>query len=187
MSDRKRLDWASVLERLEQIQRDLERAGTPSAERVREILEQRAGRLAKAEGTGESPLADMLVVFTLSGERYAFPVSEVTGILDEVQLTPVPDAALGVAGVAQVRGEILPVYRLHERLGLAGTDASRARQVLLMEVGGRRFAVQADGVDEVRTVNPADRRPARDSADIAWMTEDLVRVLNSASLWTKES
>jgi purine-binding chemotaxis protein CheW len=186
MSEGKLMDWTGAIERLKRIGESLEQAGVPTADRTHKILEERAARLAKAEDAAAPLAADMLIIFGLAGERYAFPVSEVTGILSEFRLTPVPGAPRGIAGIMQVRGDIWPVYRLHERLGLPDGAASGPGVVLLMQTEGGRRGVQADGVEEIRAVNQRERRPGGDGLHVAWMTDDLVRVLDSASLWTKE-
>ena len=183
----KNIDWAGALRRLGQIRESIEEAGRTKHDRAFEIFQERARRLAQPNQAAAELASDMLVVFRLAGERFAFRVSEVTEILPEFKLTPVPGAPAAIAGVIQVRGEIRLVYRLHAQLGLPEDPGNSSTTVLLLQAGDRRFGVQVEAVDEIRAVGSGDRRLPGESKHIAWVTKDLVRILDTNSLWKKDA
>ncbi len=185
---KKRLDWAAALARLPRTQAILDQAENPSPEALERVYNERAKRLAQADDSADNlQQAEMLMVFRLGEERYAFPISEVTEVLPEAKLAPVPGAPPFVAGVIQVRGEIRPIYNLQRQLGFAGTAAEPGGEVILMRGGRSPFGVRVDAIEEIRRVLKDDRRFAGNSSHVAWMTDDLVRVLNIGTLGEKES
>lgn len=184
---RKRLDWTGALARLARVQESLDRAENPSPDFLARIYNERAKRLAQADDSADHLQFEMLMVFRLGEERYAFPISEVTEVLPGSKLAPVPGAPPFVAGVIQVRGEIRPIYNLQRQLGIAETRTDAGGEVILLRGGGSPFGVRVDGVDEIRRVRKDDRQLAGKSSHVAWMTDDLVRVLNTGMLREKES
>lgn len=68
-------------------------------------------RLAGATG------AEDLLAIRVGGDAYAMRLRDIGGIVARPTVMPVPAAAPGVLGIAGVRGEIVPVYRLADFLG----------------------------------------------------------------------
>jgi purine-binding chemotaxis protein CheW len=184
----KSLDWAAALARLAQTQESLDRAENPSPDALARTYEERAKRLAQPSDSADNlEQAETLMVFRLGQERFAFPVSEVIEVLRETKLASVPGAPPSIAGLIQVRGEIRPVYNLHRQLGIAPTTADASGEVILLRGGRSPFGVQADAVEEIRRVMKDDRKLEGNSSRVAWMTDDLVRVLNTEMLREMES
>ena len=68
-----------------------------------------------------------------------------------MEACPIPGMAGPVEGVINLRGEIIPVLRIHLVLGSRETqeDNSRKKRVIILESGEGRFGIV---VDEVRDV-----------------------------------
>ena len=90
-----------------------------------------------------------LVTFSLSGEELAFPISLVQEIVRPPVMTRVPNAPAYMEGIANLRGNILPVINLRERLGLAFREADDATRVVVLDCGGTSTGVIVDAVSEV--------------------------------------
>ncbi len=179
----KSLDWAGARARLDEIRRSLEQAEKPALEEVRAVYRERARHLKVPEVAIEAPgAANRLLVFRLGEERYALPASMLVEILKDVNIAPVPGAPPSVAGLIQVRGEIRPVYDLARQIGAART-AEGAGFMLLLREGRRDFAVTVDAVEEIRMVMENEPKQAGQKPRVAWVTGDLVSVLNGESLW----
>jgi purine-binding chemotaxis protein CheW len=81
------------------------------------------------------------LAFELSTETYAVPIGAVREILKVPLITSVPRVAEHVLGVMNVRGEMLPVYDLKQRLNLDSTphrvsgpaDVPRETRVVLLK------------------------------------------------------
>ena len=59
-----------------------------------------------------------LVGFRIGEVSYAIPIGAVRGIINPVPLTALPHPPPAVAGVADHRGEVVPVVNLRTRFGL---------------------------------------------------------------------
>ncbi len=92
-----------------------------------------------------------LVTFRLGREHYGVPVGKVKEIIRPMEACPIPGMAGPVEGVINLRGEIIPVLRIHLVLGSRETeeDSSRKQRVIILESGEGRFGIV---VDEVRDV-----------------------------------
>jgi len=92
-----------------------------------------------------------LVTFRLGREHYGIPVGKVKEIIRPMEACPIPGMAGPVEGVINLRGEIIPVLRIHLVLGSRETeeDSSRRQRVIILESGEGRFGIV---VDEVRDV-----------------------------------
>lgn len=63
-----------------------------------------------------------LVVFKLKGEEYALRIEMIKEVVLTPKVTPVPQTAGHVRGVANIRGNILAIVDLEARLGLDRVD-----------------------------------------------------------------
>ncbi len=97
------------------------------------------------------------LAFRLATETYAVPIADVREIVKVPLLTEVPRGQKGLLGVMNLRGEVLPVYDVKLRLGLADQapvvsgpdDVPRAARVVLMRDTLGDAGVLVDGVEEV--------------------------------------
>jgi purine-binding chemotaxis protein CheW len=128
-----------------------------------------------------------LVGFVVGDVAYAVPIDSVREIVNPLPLTELPHAPPTIAGVADHRGEIVPVVELRARFGLsAHPDPKRAKWILI-DVGGRGVALSVDRVTEVFGTLGADVKPApalgsgdnlRGIAGIVSRSEGLVFILD---------
>ncbi|HSM35360.1 MAG TPA: chemotaxis protein CheW [Longimicrobiales bacterium] len=97
------------------------------------------------EQAAAGPTGPMLLILMCGGEEYGIPVEQVREVVEAPQVTRVPLAPKHVAGVAAVRGDILPVVDLGERLHARPTvEAIRMVTVDAGEMG--RVGLLADDV-----------------------------------------
>jgi purine-binding chemotaxis protein CheW len=59
----------------------------------------------------------------VASEAYAIPVTQVSGVSELGQVTPVPGSPPGVLGVRNLRGHLVPVIDLAVMLGVSRVDA----------------------------------------------------------------
>lgn len=88
------------------------------------------------------------VVVRVAGSRWFVPVASVVEVLRAPTLIRLPGAPATVTGVVNHRGRVLTVADPVRALGLPG-DGAGAGDLLVVELGGRRFAVAVDGVIEL--------------------------------------
>jgi purine-binding chemotaxis protein CheW len=76
----------------------------------------------------------------------------------------VPGAPAAVAGVVNIRGQLLTAVDTRHLLGQPATDAPT--MVIVVEVGGRRVALAVDEVDDLVVVPMESLEPAEPEAGI---------------------
>jgi purine-binding chemotaxis protein CheW len=123
-------------------------------------------------------VSERYVSFLLGTDRYCVPVNKVLQIVRPEGLMAVPQSLSFVAGVINLRGDVVPVVNLKERLGLDGAVpdpllASRAR-VVIVRMGNRLCGLQ---VDEVREIVAIDESAAGGESQADGVRAQFVRAV----------
>jgi purine-binding chemotaxis protein CheW len=184
-----KIDWARVRRRLARAIEMTEAAERLSPERARAVMDERARALACAPAQPVRVGTVEVVVFSLGGERYAVETGHVREVRALTDLTPLPGAGDLVAGVTNLRGQILVVFDLRGLFGAArgDRDAEGARVVVLGS-GRAELGILADAVHEVAVLREDELRPAESlGADGGWdcvrgVTAEGLLVLDGAAL-----
>lgn len=145
-----RIDWAQLRERLARARQATEDALQLSPDRARALLAERARVLARVPP--RAPHAGEVlgvVTFSLADERYAVETRHVCEVVRPGELTPVPGAPDVLAGLLNLRGDILAVFDLRRFFGVAAQGLTELSRVVVL--GGERieFGMLADAVHEV--------------------------------------
>lgn len=95
--------------------------------------------------------AKNLVSFLVGDVRYAVDIHLVREIVNPLPMVALPHAPAEVIGVADHRGDVLPVVDLRVRFGLGGGDVTRRTKWIIVRVPGRdqSFALVVDAVTAV--------------------------------------
>ena len=101
-----------------------------------------------------------LVGFVVGDVHYALSIALVREIANPLTLVALPRAPDSVVGVADYRGEVVPVVDLRIRFGIGAVPATRRTKWILADVGGRVVALVVDGVTDVFGTGGAALRPA---------------------------
>lgn len=92
---------------------------------------------------------NQLVIFDLNNQKYAIPVLNTQEIIKMVDVTPVPRTDHFVEGVINLRGRIVPVINLNQRLGLPANEATRDTRIVVVEKDETSVGMIVDKVQEV--------------------------------------
>lgn len=101
-----------------------------------------------------------LVGFTVGEVAYAVPIAGVKEIVNPVPLTALPHAPAAIAGVADHRGQVVPVIDLRVRFGLPPSRDLRRSKWILVDVEGQTVGMVVDQVTEVFGTGGSELRPA---------------------------
>lgn len=112
-----------------------------------------AGKQAVDDADVDATLVK-LVVFTLTGKRFAVPLDDIHVILPEPEVANVPGTPSWVLGVANHRGELLPVIDLAELLGLQRATVAKDPYLLVACVEGVPTGVgcRIDQLEDITSV-----------------------------------
>jgi purine-binding chemotaxis protein CheW len=105
-----------------------------------------------------------LVGFLVGDVMYAVRIHVVREIVNPLPVVDLPRAPDTVKGVADYRGEVVPVIDLRERFGLSPLAVSRKTKWIVLDVGqkgGARYAALiVDSVSEVFGLSGGELRPS---------------------------
>jgi purine-binding chemotaxis protein CheW len=87
-----------------------------------------------------------ILVVELAGRHYGTPLQAVREVFTLGPLTPVPTAPAAVAGVANLRGQVIPVLDLMRLLDLGLHRLRLGDPVVLVESDGTRVGLLVDRV-----------------------------------------
>jgi purine-binding chemotaxis protein CheW len=124
-----------------------------------------------------------ILVLELARQPYALPVSQVREVLPRAALTTLPGSPTGVIGVLSLRGTLLPVLDLRQRLGLLPTPATTSQCIIVTDLARSTVGLLVDGVVGIETEEQIAEAPPRTSPSeiICQVTEidgRLISVLN---------
>lgn len=122
---------------------------------------------ADAEGTVQ------FILFQVGGEAYALPLDQVREIVRVSPMAPVPLAPKPLLGLANLRGQVLPVVSVRRAFGLADGEADDANRVLVFDEAGALTGLLVDRVATIVSVDPAEvesAAPIQHSVDSALLT-----------------
>jgi purine-binding chemotaxis protein CheW len=101
-----------------------------------------------------------LVGFAVGDVAYAVPIADVREIVNPLVLTELPHAPTSVVGVADHRGDVIPVVDLRVRFGLRPQSDRQRAKWILVQVEGRLIGLIVDRVLDVFGTSGAEVRPA---------------------------
>ncbi len=93
----------------------------------------------------DSAAAVRACVFTLAGEPFAIDVTQVREVAVFPEWTTVPLASPHLVGVANLRGDVVPIADARGVLGLAARRSGRKLWTLIVEAEGCEVALVIDG------------------------------------------
>jgi len=120
------------------------------------------GTPARRRG-GESEMTVSYVTFHLGEGLYGIEVLRVQEVLTEQRLTRVPLAPPEVAGLVNLRGQVVTAVDLRRRLGLPPREEGEKSTDLVVRVGDEVVALLVDGIGDVVEVAEGDLEPPPDT------------------------
>ena len=107
------------------------------------------------------------VTFTSAGHLFGLPIKHVQDVFPLANVTRVPLAGREIAGVLNLRGRIVTVINLANRLQLGAPRDASAQMVIGIECGAESFGILVDRLGEVLSLAGRDREPAPINLDPA--------------------
>jgi purine-binding chemotaxis protein CheW len=102
------------------------------------------------------PDTRQVVSFRLCRGLYALDILHVQEIIKTLPVTPVPRTPPWIAGVINLRGQIMPLLDLALRLQLRTTPNTECERFMIVRGKPQPLALKVDRVDEVLRLSQAD-------------------------------
>ncbi|HXG28457.1 MAG TPA: chemotaxis protein CheW [Nevskiales bacterium] len=121
-------------------------------------LEARLQTAASAGAAGEAQDVWTGLGYRLAGHQLVTPRADVREVLTPPEYTRVPGAKPWLLGIANVRGDLLPLIDLNRLLGGEATAIQRSTRVLVYNADEVPAGFLVDEVAGFRRFNPQDQR-----------------------------
>lgn len=119
---------------------------------------------SSASSTGAAEESRSFLCFFLAGQQYAIDLLNIREVRPLPTLTRVVHSPAYILGVANLRGEIVPVVDLKKRFGFAkasdqiqsNSSAAKSTLLIVTEIDAKRVAITVDEIRDVCQVYPSD-------------------------------
>ena len=123
-------------------------------EKEMQILQARAERVARVSGEGEADDSITGLMVNVHDQTYVIPIDSLTTVYERVSVVPLPSVPPFVAGIANLRGHIIPVLDLAVLLNVPGTTTT---DLMMLVVAANREMTVAFHVDRIGDVTNYNR------------------------------
>ncbi len=108
------------------------------------------------------------VAFRIGGQEFCVEIMSIREIRGWTQETILPHSPGFVRGVINLRGAILPIVDLGDRLGLGATKTSERHVIVVAQIKEQIVGLLVEAVSDILTLNDASIQPTPDVAsDVA--------------------
>ena len=115
------------------------------------ILRARAERAARTTHKDDDEEIFTTLQIALGGELYALPVELLRAVYEKVMVVPVPCTPQYVAGIANIRGRIMPVLDLALLLNAPHAESNTNTALVVISRGDITLAFQVEQIGEITT------------------------------------
>ena len=102
------------------------------------------------------------ITFEIGDRRLGIDIMAIREIRAWSPATPIPNAPSHVRGVVNLRGVVLPVLDLSQRLGWGATEPTGRHVIIVVRVGEQLQGIIVDAVSDIVTVGPDQLQPVPD-------------------------
>ncbi len=104
--------------------------------------------------TSDNPARLALLTFTVAGQMYGLPVTQVIRLIEMVTITQLPGVSDLIQGIINLGGKAVPVLDLRRRFGLPPQAYGLHTPIILVEIdmGHRILGLIVDTVEQVLDV-----------------------------------
>ncbi len=104
------------------------------------------------------------VAFRIGVQEFCIDIMSVREIRGWTPATALPHAPSHVRGVINLRGSVLPIVDLAERLGFPPTDATARQVIIVVQVASQIIGLLVDAVSDILTQSTENIQPTPDVA-----------------------
>jgi len=112
-------------------------------------------------------MPDKIVVFTLDELSYALSLPSVEKVIHAIEIRAIPKAPEIIAGIINVRGQIIPVVDIRKRLGIMAREMDLNDRIIIADTGKRKVAIVVDSVTGISNLAPGQVAAARETLSFA--------------------
>lgn len=107
----------------------------------------------------DTPTTVELLTFRLADQEYSIDIMSVREIRGWTRTTPLPHAPSYMKGVINLRGTVLPVMDLAERLGMKAREQNERNVIIVVKHEGTMTGLLVDAVSDIIALTSKDLQP----------------------------
>ena len=107
-------------------------------------------------------MTKQLITFEIADKRLGVDIMAIREIRAWTPPTPIPHAPAFVRGIVNLRGTVLPVVDLSDRLGWDAIAPSPRHVIIVIQIGEQMHGLVVDSVNDIVTIEPAALQPPPD-------------------------
>lgn len=114
-----------------------------------------------AQQTAKSTPAEY-ITFRIGAQEFCLDIMSVREIRGWTEATRIPHAPPFVRGVINLRGIVLPIIDVADRLGLDKADLTARHVIIVAQVGAQTVGMLVDSVSDILTITNGAIQPTPD-------------------------
>ena len=107
-------------------------------------------------GSDFNAQARTFVTFDISGQTFGVEVSYVREILDQIEISRIPNTRPDIEGIIDIRNESVPIMDIGSRLGMQNLETGADTRIIIFEISvgdeARPIGILADRVRDVTQI-----------------------------------
>ncbi|PVE59829.1 chemotaxis protein CheW [Arthrobacter sp. TPD3018] len=107
-------------------------------------------------------MTQQLITFEIADKRLGVDIMAIREIRAWTPPTPIPHAPSFVRGIVNLRGTVLPVVDLSDRLGWDAIAPSPRHVIIVIQIGEHMHGLVVDSVNDIVTIEPSAMQPPPD-------------------------
>ncbi|MGA1805356.1 chemotaxis protein CheW [Rhizobium sp. HT1-10] len=100
-----------------------------------------------------------IIAFRLHDQKFCVRTKTIREIRGWGPATPIPHVPADVVGVMNLRGTVIPIVDLANKLGMKSTEANERSAIVVAEVNGVAMGLIVDGVSDILTIEASLLQP----------------------------
>lgn len=128
---------------------------------------------AATSGDRSLEAINQYVSFWIEGQLLGVPVNLVQEVLNPQKIARTPRARREIAGLLNLRGQIVTAVNLRERMGLAPLSEDRQSMNVVVRHGNESFSLLVDEVGDVIDIAGEPFEPVPHTLDSRWKSVTL--------------
>lgn len=102
---------------------------------------------------------EQLVAFRLAGEVYGVDIALIHEIIRLCEITQIPRTPAEIEGVVNLRGKIVPIMDLRQRLGLPAGERNSQSRIIVIQLDDCTVGAVVDSVIGVLRISQSEIEP----------------------------
>ena len=93
------------------------------------------------------------VLCKVGNSLFGIDIEKVQGIEKKMDVTPVPNTPKLIRGISNLRGSVVPIINLHEKLGMDNNENDSEKTYIITRIGELLVGFMVDSVAEIVELN----------------------------------